>query len=91
MYKPAVEKATTVQTKIQRWGNSLGLRIPKSFAAEAQVEAGSTVDISIEDGALVVRSIAPRKYELDDLLDGITAENVHGETEWGHPAGTENW
>lgn len=80
-----------MQTKVQRWGNSLGLRIPKSFAAEVQVEAGSTVDISVEDGALIVRSAAPHKYLLDDLLNEVTAENVHGETEWGEPTGRESW
>jgi antitoxin MazE len=44
-----------MQTKIQKWGNSLGLRIPRSFAAEAQVEEGATVDLSVEDGRLLVR------------------------------------
>jgi len=43
-------------TRIQKWGNSLGLRIPKSFAAEVEVEAGSTVDIRVENGDLVAAS-----------------------------------
>lgn len=80
-----------MQTKIQRWGNSLGLRIPKSFAAEARVEAGSTVDISVEDGALIVRSVSARVYRLEDLLSGVTASNLHQETDWGAPAGGEAW
>ena len=41
-----------MQTKVLRWGNSLGIRIPRSFASEARVEAGSSVDISVEDGTL---------------------------------------
>ncbi|MPZ15426.1 MAG: AbrB/MazE/SpoVT family DNA-binding domain-containing protein [Chloroflexi bacterium] len=80
-----------MQTKIQRWGNSLGLRIPKSFAAEARVEAGSTVDISVEDGGLVVRAVSPRKYELDALLKGIASSNLHDATDWGEPVGREAW
>ncbi len=44
-----------MNTKIQKWGNSLGLRIPKSFAEEAGVEAGSEVDLTVEDGQLIVR------------------------------------
>ncbi len=87
---PGFERAI-VQTKIQRWGNSLGLRIPKSFAAEAQVEAGSTVDISVEDGALIVRSVSARKYEIGDLLKGVTSSNLHDETDWGGPSGDEAW
>lgn len=80
-----------MQTKIQRWGNSLGLRIPKSFAAEARVEAGSTVDLSVEDGALIVRSVKERRYTLDDLLKGVTANNLHDETGWGEQSGGEAW
>ncbi len=80
-----------MQTKIQRWGNSLGLRIPKSFAAEAHVQAGSTVDISVERGELVVRPVAPRKYQLDDLLRQITSSNLHDEVDWGESLGREAW
>lgn len=80
-----------METKIQRWGNSLGLRIPKSFAAEAHVAAGSTVDISVEEGALIVRAVTPRKYELSDLLSQITPANLHGEADWGGPLGDELW
>ena len=46
-----------MQTKIQKWGNSLGLRIPKSFAAEAQVEEGTTVDMSVQNGRLLLRPL----------------------------------
>ena len=80
-----------MQTKIQKWGNSLGLRIPKSFAAEAQVEAGSTVDLSIADGELVVRPLRRRKYALGDLVRAINARNIHGEVETGDPVGREAW
>ena len=51
-----------MQTKIQKWGNSLGLRIPRSFAAEAQVKEGATVDLSVENGRLLVRPLRIRKY-----------------------------
>jgi antitoxin MazE len=57
-----------MQTKIQRWGNSLGLRIPRSFAEEAGVEAGSQVDISVRDGNLVVSAPKRRRYRLSELL-----------------------
>jgi antitoxin MazE len=80
-----------MQTKIQKWGNSLGLRIPKSFAAQARVEAGSTVDLSLEDGDLVVKPIRRKKYDLNDLLRGINSRNLHREIESGEPVGTEAW
>jgi antitoxin MazE len=80
-----------MQTKIQKWGNSLGLRIPKSFAAEAQMEEGSTVDLSVADGELVVRPLRPRKYVLRDLLRAVSAKNLHGEVDIGEPVGREAW
>jgi antitoxin MazE len=56
-----------MQTEIQKWGNSLGLRIRRSFGAEAQVE-GATVDPSVENGRLLVRPLRIRKYSLRALL-----------------------
>jgi antitoxin MazE len=81
----------SVQTRIQRWGNSLGLRIPRSFAQEAGVGAGSEVDLSLEGGDLVVRPARRRTYQLEDLLRRVTAKNVHGEVETGRPVGREIW
>jgi antitoxin MazE len=80
-----------VQTKIQRWGNSLGLRIPRSFAEEAGVEAGSQVDLSVRDGDLIVRATRRRKYRLSELLEKVTAKNLHGEVDTGGSMGREVW
>ena len=80
-----------MQTKIQKWGNSLGLRIPRAFAAEVQVEEGSTVDLSVEDGRLLVRPLRGRKYAVSDLLKKVTRRNLHGEVPTGGPTGREIW
>jgi antitoxin MazE len=80
-----------MQTKIQRWGNSLGLRIPRSFAEEAGVEAGSEVDLSVRDGYLVVRAAKRQTYRLSELLKKVTAKNLHGEVDTGEPMGREVW
>ena len=80
-----------MQTKIQKWGNSLGLRIPKSFAAQAGVEAGSEVDLSLEDGELIIRPKRVPKYDLSVLLRRVTTENVHTEVQSGQPVGREVW
>jgi antitoxin MazE len=80
-----------VQTKIQKWGNSLGLRIPRSFAAEAQVEEGATVDLSVENGRLLVRPLRVRKYSLTVLLRMVSRRNLHGEITTGRAAGREAW
>ena len=79
-----------MQTKVLRWGNSLGIRIPRSFASEARVEAGSSVDISVEDGTLLIRPLR-RRYALADLLKSITSRNLHEEVATGAPVGREVW
>jgi antitoxin MazE len=80
-----------MRTRIIKWGNSLGLRIPKAFAEEVQVRAGSTVDLSLEDGQLVVRTVHHPVYSLDDLLDDVTDDNLHAEVEVGDRVGGEDW
>ena len=78
-------------TKVQKWGNSLGLRIPRSFAADAKVGPGSVVDISLVRGGLMVRAACPRKYRLADLLRGISKRNLHTAVDAGGPVGREDW
>lgn len=78
-------------TKIQKWGNSLGLRIPKSFALEAEVEDGSTVDIAIENGELIIRPVRRLRLRLEDLLAEVTPQNLHKELDSGSAVGQEEW
>ena len=80
-----------MRTKIQKWGNGLGLRIPSSFAAEAQVEEGSTVDLSIENGSLRIRPVRARTYALKELLKKVNPRNLHGEVATGVAVGREAW
>ncbi len=80
-----------MRTRIVKWGNSLGLRIPKSFAEEVRVTEGSVVDLSMEDGNLVIKVTKPDEVDLEDLLDGITDENIHSEIDTGDAVGGEIW
>ena len=77
-------------TRIQKWGNSLALRIPQSFAIQAKVAAGTAVDIAVEKGQLVVRPVRQR-YRLRDLLKAVDARNLHAEVQTGRPVGREIW
>lgn len=80
-----------MQTKIQKWGNSLGLRIPKAFAEEAHVQEGSIVDVALEDGHLVIRTVRSRRYDLESLVRGIKAANLHAPIDTGAPRERESW
>lgn len=77
-------------TQIAKWGNSLALRIPKNLAAEVNVQDGDAVEVSVENGALVVRP-ARRRYTIEELVADMRPEGRHGETDWGKPVGKEAW
>ena len=78
-------------TKVQKWGNSIALRIPKVFADEMQMAADSAVEISIEEGRLVITPVGQTTYALEELVAGITPNNRHDEIDWGAPVGKETW
>lgn len=80
-----------MNVKIKKWGNSLAVRIPKSFAQEVELTSESTVDLAVQKGKLVIDPKPKAKYSLQDLLEGVTKENLHGETDWGEPVGREEW
>lgn len=80
-----------MQTRVQKWGNSLGLRIPKALADQLRIAEGSVIDIRTEDRRLVIEHVAPREHTLDELLLGITDENRHGEVSTGGAVGEEAW
>ena len=78
-------------TKIVKWGNSLGLRIPKSFAKEAGVVEGSAVDISLDGDRIVIRPAEPVRYQISDLVSEIREDNLHEEIDTGDAVGREGW
>ncbi len=78
-------------TKVQRWGNSLGLRIPRTLAEEAAVGVGTEVDVSVKGGDLIVKPTRRKTYRLEELLRGVNARNLHGAIETGEPVGREVW
>jgi len=75
-------------TAIQKWGNSLALRIPSAVARQIRVENGDAVELRVESGALTIRAARPR-YELTKLLKGMNPGNSHEEVDWGKPKGRE--
>jgi len=77
--------------KIAKWGNGLGLRIPRSVAAEAQVKEGAIVDLSVENGRLLVRPLRIRKYSLNSLLRKVSRRNLQGKVSAVKTVGREAW
>jgi antitoxin MazE len=80
-----------MRARVQRWGNSLALRIPKAFATETALESGSEVELTLDEGRLIVTPLTSPSYELEDLLAQVTPENLHGEVDTGSSVGDEAW
>jgi len=80
-----------MKTQLSRWGNSLAVRIPKHVAIAAKLKAGDAVDLEVEGPGAVKLQKPEKRPTLKELIEGITPENVHGETSWEEPRGNEVW
>ena len=80
-----------MHSKVQKWGNSLAVRIPRAFALEVGLQPDSEVDLSVREGAVVVAPIQQPRYTLSHLLSRVTRRNRHSEADFGAPAGDEAW
>jgi antitoxin MazE len=78
-----------MHTTIQKWGNSLALRIPRAFVRESRLSDKAVVDISVDKGKIVINPVPAKKYTLRELLKGVTRKNLHGETDTGASVGAE--
>jgi antitoxin MazE len=84
-------REVVVKTKVQRWGNSLAVRIPKSFAEEVGLADDSPIEMRLVKGGLLVEPLPAWAPSLDELLDGVTESNLHGEVDTGPARGSEAW
>ena len=80
-----------MKVQVRKWGNSLAVRIPKAFAADLGVAQDSSVELSVENGCLLIRpSVAP-KYALEALLASVAPANLHNEIDLSPAMGKEAW
>ena len=80
-----------MRARVQKWGNSLALRIPKSVADHTGLEQGTEVEIRLEDGRFIVSAVPRPAFTLDELVAGVTPSNRHAAEEWDPPQGNEVW
>jgi antitoxin MazE len=74
---------------IQKWGNSLAIRIPQAIAGQLSVEEGAVVDLQVREGELVIRPVRAKKLSLCELLKDCRPSQLHGETDFGADVGLE--
>lgn len=80
-----------MKTTVQKWGNSYAVRIPKSFIKEVGLEYRKDVELTLEDGKLVIQPLKEETITLEDLLDHVTKNNLHRAEDTGAPVGNEAW
>jgi antitoxin MazE len=78
-------------SRVQKWGNSLAIRIPKKYADKLHWDQTTDVELSIVDGKLITEAVKEPMYDLEQLLSGVTPDNLHSEVTTGRPVGNEAW
>ena len=76
------------RTRVSRWGASLAVRIPKPVAEQWGVREGAVIELVTRRDEVILRK---RRYDLEELVAGISADNRHGEVDWGAAEGAEEW
>lgn len=81
-----------METLIERWGNSLVVRLPEAIVQSTGFAESSPVDVEcVRRGQLMIRAAVPDLPTLDELINGITDQNLHGELDTGASVGAEAW
>jgi antitoxin MazE len=79
------------RASVKKWGNSAAVRIPAPVLESAGVELEDEVDIHVEGGRIVIEPVRRKTYELSELVQGITRDNLHREIDFGDVEGSEAW
>jgi antitoxin MazE len=80
-----------MRTIVKKWGNSAAVRIPVSVMEAADIRVEDLVDVSEEEGKIIVKRVQSKRYDLDDLVDRITSQNLHEPVDFGAGQGKEIW
>jgi antitoxin MazE len=80
-------------TKVQKWGNSQGIRLSRQVLAEADIDVGDSVDLEVHEGAIVVKPVRRlrRRHDLRELARRVPEGYEPQELDWGPPVGREVW
>ena len=80
-----------MHVRVQKWGNSLAVRIPKPLAEDAEVKEGTVLNLAVSQGQVVATPVQKRKLSLKQLLAKVNKKNLHAEIDVGAPVGRETW
>jgi len=80
-----------MRVTVKKWGNSAAVRLPASVMQATQLELDEVVEVREDRGRIVIERVNPKKYDLSELLNGITTRNQHREIDSGPAVGGEIW
>jgi antitoxin MazE len=80
-----------MHVRVQKWGNSLAIRIPKPLAEDADVQEGTVLNLAVSDGKVVATPVQKKKLSLRELLAKVNKKNLHEEIDFGARVGREIW
>jgi antitoxin MazE len=80
-----------MHVRVQKWGNSLAVRIPKPLAEDAEVKEGTVLNLALSEGKVVATPVQKRKLSLKQLLSKVNQKNLHTEVDFGPAVGREIW
>lgn len=80
-----------MKASVRKWGNSAAVRIPASVMHASRLGLDEEVDVREEAGRIVIEPVRQKRFELDELLKGITTKNQHASVDFGQPMGKEAW
>ena len=80
-----------MQVRVQKWGNSLAVRIPKPLAEDAEVKEGTILNLAVSEGKVIAVPVKKKKFSLKQMLAQVTRKNLHAEVDSGSPVGREIW
>ena len=80
-----------MHVRVQKWGSSLAVRIPKPLAEDAEVKEGTVLNLAVSAGKVVATPVRRGKLSLTQLLAKVNRKNLHAEVEFGSPVGREIW
>ncbi|MDC1205383.1 AbrB/MazE/SpoVT family DNA-binding domain-containing protein [Candidatus Pacebacteria bacterium] len=79
-----------MKTKIQKWGNSLGVRLPKNIAEQKSLKEGLRVSVVLKNNQIVIEPVED-EITLESMLSDVSTDNIHNETDWAKARGNEVW
>jgi antitoxin MazE len=80
-----------MHVRVQKWGNSLAVRIPKPLAQDAEVKEGTVLNLAVSEGKVIATPVSKKKLSLKQLLAKVNKKTLHDEINFGSPVGREIW